>query len=96
VDLGGLIHHLVHDQRAEVSEHDVDYGTQSRHRGANPDSGKSRFRNGSIDHAIGSKLLNHPIQDLERCASLGDILAHDEHAGIPPHFFGERLPDGFA
>src|SRR4029450_11056599 len=43
VNLRGLIDHLVHHERQEVAEHDVDNGPEPRHRGADGQAGESRF-----------------------------------------------------
>ncbi len=40
---GRLVHHLIHRQREEVAEHDVDNGPQSGHRRANTYARETRL-----------------------------------------------------
>ena len=93
MNLRRLIDHLVHRQRDEVAEHDVDHRSHAGHRRADPDAGDARFRNRRIDHALGAELLYQPRQNFERRARLGDIFADDENRGIAAHLLGERFVD---
>ena len=80
VDLGGLVHELIHDQRQEVAEHDVDDGPHAGHRGADADAGEPGLRDRRVDDALRAELVDEPLEHLERRAGLGDVLAHQEDA----------------
>ena len=60
MDLGGLVDDLVHDDRQEVAEHDVDHGTQTSHRSTDTDSAEPCFGDGCVEHALGSKFFDKP------------------------------------
>ena len=55
VDLGSLIHELVHRQCDEVAEHDVHHRAHPGHGGADADAADARFGNGRIDDALGAE-----------------------------------------
>src|ERR1043166_9810130 len=55
---------------------------------------KTRFRDGSINHSIGSELLEKALSDFERAAEHADVFAEDEDAGIAPHLVAEGAADG--
>ena len=93
VDLGRLVHHLVHGQRREIAEHDVDDRTHAGHRRADADAGEARFGDRRIEHALGAEFLDQPGEHLERRARFGDVFAHDEHARVAAHLFGQRFAD---
>ena len=57
MDLGGLVHHLVHGQRDEVAEHDVDHGTHSRHGRAHSEPSEAGFRNWGVQHPVFAKFF---------------------------------------
>ena len=46
MDLRRLVHDLIHDQREEVAEHDVDDGAHPGDRGAEAEAGDAGLRNG--------------------------------------------------
>ncbi len=96
VNLRRLIDHLVHRQRNEVAEHDVDDRPHAGHRRADTDTGDPRFGNRRVDHALGAEFFYQSRQNFERRARLGDIFADDEHRRIAAHLFGERFVDRLA
>ena len=95
MDLGRLVHHLVHDQADEVAEHDVDDRPKPGHGRAHSKARKSRFRDGRIDHAIGAEFRGKTGEHLERGARFGDIFSQQEDARIAAHFLGDGFADGF-
>jgi hypothetical protein len=94
VNLGGLIHHLVHHEGQEVTEHDVDHRAHSGHRGAHANARKSGLGNGRVDHAAGAKFFYQSRQHFEWRTGLGDVFAQDAHAGIAAHLFCEGFAHG--
>ena len=84
MDLRRLVRELVHDERHEVAEHDVDDRTHAGHRRSQPKASDPGFGDRSVEHAFGSELLDEAREDLERRPGLGDILADDEDHRIPP------------
>ncbi len=50
--LGGLIRHLIHRQRYEITEHDVNNRTHPGHGCADRQSCESRLRNRRIHHSV--------------------------------------------
>ena len=94
MSFGGLVHHLVHGEGDEVAEHNVDYGTQAGHGGADRDAGESGFGNGSIDDALGAEFFHQAGENFERRSGFGDVFADDADARIAAHFFGERFANG--
>jgi hypothetical protein len=91
MDFGGLVHHLVHGQRDEVAEHDVDHRTHSGHRRAHGKPGEARFGNRRIEHALFAELFEQAGKHLERRAGFGHILAQNADAFVAAHLFGQRL-----
>ena len=96
VNLRRLIDHLVHRQRDEVAEHDVDDRPHAGHRRADADAGDARFGNRRVDHALRAEFFHQPGKNFERRARFGDIFADDEHGRIAAHFFGQRFVDRLA
>ena len=94
MDFGGLVDHLVHGQSDEVSEHDVDHGTHSRHGCAHGEAGEACFRNRRIEHAVFAELLQQARENFERSPRLRHILAHDADSLIAAHLLGQRLTNG--
>ena len=94
VRLGGLVDELVHHQRQEVAEHEVDHRTHAGHGGADRHAGEAGFADGRVAHPFGAELLDQAGEHLEGGAGLGDVLAQDEHARVAAHLLGERLVDG--
>ena len=96
MNFGGLVDHLVHDERDEIAEHDVDDRAHAGHRRADAEAGETGFGNGRVDHAVGAELGGKAGEDFERRAGFGDVLAHQEDARIAAHFLGDGFLDGFA
>ena len=91
---GGLVDHLVHGERQEIAEHDVDDRAQARHRGADANAGEAGFGNRSVEHALGAEFFHQPGKHLERRSRFGDVFAEDAHTRVAPHFFGEGFANG--
>ena len=94
MNLGGLIHHLVHREGQEVAEHDVDHRAHAGHRRADTYAGETSFGDGRIDDAVGAEFFDESGEDFERCAGLRDVFAEDADAGIAAHLFGESFAHG--
>ena len=88
VNLGRLVHDLVHCQRDEITKHDVDNGAHTGHRSADAQAGNTCFRDGCIDHARGPKFFDQAREYFEWCTGLRYVFAHDKYAWIAAHFFG--------
>ena len=80
VSFGGLVHHLIHGQRQEIAEHDVDHGSQARHRSAHANSGKASFGNWRIDYSFGAEFFYQPGKHFERGSCLGHVFAENANA----------------
>ena len=98
MNLGRLIHHLVHDQPGEIAEHDVDHRTHTGHRRADADAGEAGFRDRRVEHAVGAELLHQAAEHLERRAGFGHVFAHDEDArdraaSLPRALRGQLRPE---
>ena len=94
MNLGGLVHHLVHGEPDEIAEHDVDHRTHAGHRGAHGNAGEAGFRNRRVEHALGAELFHQAGEHFERMARFGDVFAQNEDARIAAHLFGQRFADG--
>ena len=79
VRLRRLVRELVHDEREEVAEHDVDHRPQAGHRRADAEPGDPGLGDRRVEDALGAELLDEAGQHLERVPGLGDVLADDEH-----------------
>ena len=92
VELGGHVHELVDAKRDEVHEHDfhdrarTDDGRADRH------AGEGGFGDRGVADAFGAELVDQSARDAEGAAVGGDVLAHDEDAGI----LREGLVEGVA
>ena len=58
MDLGGLIDNLVHGQGEKVPKHDIDHRSPPRHGRTDADADDTRLRNGRIDDAVRTQLLD--------------------------------------
>ena len=96
VRLGGLVDELVHHQRQEVAEHDVDDRPHAGHGGAHTQAGDAGLRDRRVDHSIGAELVDQAGQHLERRSRLGHVLADHEHPLVAPELLGQRLVDRLA
>src|SRR5215467_10007820 len=96
MDLCGLIHHLVHDKRGEISEHDIDDWPHAGHRSTHRDARESSLGDRRIQYALRAELVYESRKNLEYCARLGDVLTAHEHTRVATHFFRDRLANGLA
>ena len=96
MDLGGLVDHLVHDDRQEIAEHDVHDRTQAGHGRTDAEAAETSFRNRRVDDAILAELVDESGEHFEGGARLGHVFAHQDDVRIAPHLFGDGLFDGIA
>ena len=96
MDLGGLVDHLVHDDRQEVAEHDVDDRPHAGHRRADADAAEPGLRNRRIDDAVLAEFVDQPHQHLERRPRFRDVFAHEDDARVAAHFLSDRFLDRVA
>ncbi len=96
MDLCGLVDDLIHDERQEIAEHDVDDRTQTGHRRADAEAREARLGDRGVDDALRSELLDQPLHDLERGARFGDIFAKQDDPRVAAHFLRKRLADRVA
>ena len=92
--LGGLIHQLVHCQRQEIAEHDVDNRSQTRHRRSHSHPREARFRDRRVHHSLSAEFLHQTRQHFERRSRFRDVFPKNAHARIAAHLFRERFADG--
>ena len=88
---GGLVHHLIHGQREEVAEHDVDDRAQAGHGRADADSGEAGFGDRRVEHALGAEFFHEAGEHFEWRSRFGDVFAENADARVAAHLFGEGL-----
>ena len=66
VRLRRLVRELVHDERQEVAEHDVDDRAQPGHRGTDAEAGDAGLGDRRVEHALRAELLDEAREHLER------------------------------
>src|SRR5687767_13106420 len=71
MDLGRLVRDLIHDESAEITEHDVDDGPHPCHRRANRQTGKAWLGDWRIEDALFAELFDESVQHFERCPGFG-------------------------
>ena len=89
-DLGGVVHDLVHGQKAEVDGHQLDHGTQAGHGRAHAGADDDRFGQGGVLDAFLPVLLPETLGDGEGAAVGSDVLPHEEDALILIQGFAEN------
>jgi hypothetical protein len=75
MDLGGLVHQLIHDKRQEVTKHDLEDRTQTGHGGANRNAECAGFGDRRVDDALRAELREKPLRLFEHAARGSDVLA---------------------
>ena len=93
VNLGRLVHQLIHRQRQKIPKHDVHNGPQAGHRRAHAHSRESRLRNWRIKNALRPKFFHQSGQHLEGCSRLRHVFSKNAHARIAPHLLRKRFAD---
>src|SRR5437588_381713 len=102
MNLGGLIHHLVHGQGEEVAKHDIDDGAHAGHRRADGHAGEAGFGDRGVDHAVPAELFHQSGKNFEWRPRFGHIFGEDvAEAGTPfkvlsglvEEFGGDRVVD---
>src|SRR5216683_7344700 len=96
VYLRRTIDYLIHREQREVYSHQFDYRFEPTHRGADPRTDNSQFRNRSIADALFPVHGEQSVGDLECAAEVADLLAHDEDPLVAVEFLTERLVQSFA
>src|SRR6266851_8735031 len=96
MNLGCLIDHLVHSQRDEIAEHDIDDGTKPGHGCTDSNASKASFGNWGIHYPLGAKFLHQTGENFERRTRLRHIFADDADARIPAHLFRQCLTHGLS
>ena len=82
VELGGHVHELVDAERDEVHEHDFDDRPRAGDGGADGHAGEGGFGNRGVADALGTVFFDKAARDAEGAAVGGDVLAHEEDAGV--------------
>ena len=95
MNLRGLIDHLVHDERREITKHDVDNRAHAGHCGANSHACEAGLGDRRVEHALGAELVDEAAENLEYRAGFRDVLTTNENPRIAAHFFRHRFADGF-
>jgi hypothetical protein len=65
VKLGGVIDDLIHRQRDEILEHDVDDRAASDNRRTDADTANRVLADGRVAHALASEFLDEPCVTLK-------------------------------
>ena len=92
-DLRRLVDDLLHRERDEIRELDLEHGTHAGHRGADRRPGESQFADGSVDHALRSEALQEIARHAEGAAVHADVLPEEKDARIGFHGLREPLAD---
>src|SRR6202049_905770 len=96
MNFGGLIDHLVHGQRNEIAEHDIDDRTKAGHGCTDSNASKASFGNWGIHYSLGAKFLHQPGEEFERRTRLRHIFADDADARVAAHLFRQCLTHGLS
>ena len=89
-----MVGDLIHRQRDEVGDLQLDHRPRANQRGTDSGAGLTGLRDGRIDHARRPEAVEQPGGDLEESADRGDVLADHEHARVAGHLERERLVEG--
>src|SRR5438105_8816489 len=90
-----MVDDLVHDERDEVRDLELDDGPAADQRRPDAGAGLGCLRDWGVDDALRSEAVHQPGGDLEEAAHLGDVLADDEHGRIALHLLVQRLVQRF-
>ena len=91
VDFCGMIDELIHDQRQEITEHDLHDGPHAGDGRAHSQAEHSSFGDGRIDHAPVAEFGVQPLGLLEDALGHAHVLADVERLGVTPEFPGDSL-----
>ena len=83
-----LIDDLLHGERGEVGELELEDRPHTGHRSAHCDARATELGDRRVHHAIGTEALHQIARHLKSAAINADILTHEEHALIRLH--GDR------
>ncbi len=92
--LGGLVDDLLHGERREIGELELEDRTHASHGCTDCDASAAQLRDRRIHHALGAEAFHQIAGDLESAAIDADVLAHEEHALIALHGNGHGFLDG--
>src|SRR6266567_6692275 len=96
MDLGSLVHNLIHRQANEVPEHDVHNRAHAGHGPSYPQTRNASFRNRRIDHPLWPKFIHQAREHFEWRPSFGYIFTDNEYTRVTTHLFGQSLANGLA
>ncbi len=91
LELRGLIRELVHRDKHEVHEHQVDDRTESHDCGADAEADDRLLRDRRVDHPALAEPFEEAVEVVEDASGAADILASDEHIRIFVHHLGQTL-----
>src|SRR5580693_5455961 len=95
VGLGHHVYDLVESATDEVHELKLSHGTHTGERGAKGGADNRRFRNRSVNHALGSEAIDEAVSHFESSAINANVLADAKDAGIALHLLPDSLAYGF-
>src|ERR1700736_3294985 len=88
---GRAIDNQVASEQAEIDGHEFENGAQAAQRRANCCARNHLFCQGSVTHALLTKLLEQSLADGVGAAIPGDVLAQNKNALVAQHFFANGL-----
>lgn len=94
VDFGQIVDNLIESTRHEIAELHFDHGLAAGNRQAQRGADDRRLAQGRVADAVLAEAVDEALGDLEDAAVLGDVLAHQDEAGVGVEGFGEALGDG--
>ncbi len=95
VSFGDHVDDLVESAADEIHELKLGYRTHAGERSAEGGAHDGRFRDGSVDNALGAEAIDEAVGDFESSAVDADVFAETEDGGIAFHFLPDALADGF-
>ena len=92
-NLGGVVYQLVHGERHEIREHDLDYGSSPGQCRTDRETHDCSFADGRVDDPGGPKGCGEPRRCTEG-ATVGNVFAEDEDVVVSLQLLSKDRGDG--
>src|SRR5215471_19233496 len=96
MNLGGLVHNLIHRQANEVPKHDVHDRVHAGHGSSYPQTRNAGFRNRRIDHSFWPKFIHQAREHFEWRPGFGYVFTDNEYTPVTTHLLGQSFANGLA
>src|SRR5215469_78929 len=87
MNLGSLVHNLIHRQADEVPKHDIHNRAHAGHGSSYPQTRNTSFRNRRIDHPPWSKFIHQTGEHFEWRPGFGYVFTDNEYTRVTTHLF---------